>query len=111
MKEWARLSDCVGKTIAGVDDVDDENFVIAFSDQSWTTVSIERAKYPESWDRIVSEKTAPIDARFQLMRLGLMTEGEAEALRREEREKLDQKRLALELAELARLKAKFEGGG
>ena len=111
MKEWVEFSKCVGKTIAGVDDVDNDNIIIAFSDGTWSTISVFEPPYPDSLSGgMVSRRPEVLDVSLQLLRLHIVSSDEVDNLRRESREKYEAANRARERAEYERLHAKFGKG-
>lgn len=108
MKDWAPFSECAGKTIAGIDHEDDEQVAIAFTDGSWSTLSLGRDRYSDDFDSIESTQPELLNWTQQLQRIGVMTGEEVRALIRESEEATKAKRIAHERAELERVRAKLE---
>lgn len=106
-----RLDDAVGKTIAKVDENVEHKrtLALAFTDGTYTRLSVEY-KSVDSGDLCASDDplVLPWD-RHEALRLGVITVAEFDVMSTEHEREAAAERERNERAELARLKAKYEG--
>ncbi len=108
MKEWVTFFGCKGKTIEKLSAHALEQWLILFTDGTWTSI---QTKYGHSEDyELMSERPDPSEIYGQLQTLGVIDATEAARLREEEKRKFDEECATRERAEYERLHAKFGKG-
>lgn len=109
MKQWVEFRNCVGKTISKqtLDGYDNDRWLIAFTDETWSSIEWGHPGYPEGEMRLQSEPPPLTEHVDGLLTLGLIDRDEADRLMEERKVKRDAEIEARERAELARLQAKY----
>lgn len=110
MKEWVEFSRCVGKTIAGCSFWDSEEWLVSFTDGTWTSIEWGHPGYPEGEMQLQSKQPPLTEYVEDLVELGLIDQNEADRLLEERNAKRQAEVDARERAEYKRLHAKFGKG-